>query len=54
MNVTLILQPKDGVNLLIRAIDGARKSIDIGISLFDRTDIQRALERAWQHTRKSI
>jgi phosphatidylserine/phosphatidylglycerophosphate/cardiolipin synthase-like enzyme len=46
MNVKLILQPEDGVNPLIEAIDGARKSIETAIFRFDHADIQRALERA--------
>ena len=45
-NVKLILQPDDGVTPLIKAIDGATKKIEIAIFRFDRTDIQRALERA--------
>jgi cardiolipin synthase len=45
-NVKLILQPDDGVTPLIKAIDGAKKKIEIAIFRFDRTDIQRALERA--------
>lgn len=45
-HVKLILQPDDGVTPLIKAIDGAKKKIDIAIFRFDRTDIQRALERA--------
>jgi len=44
--VKLILQPDDGVTPLIKAIDGATKKIEIAIFRFDRTDIQRALERA--------
>jgi cardiolipin synthase A/B len=46
VNVKLILQPEDGVDPLIKAIDGAKKSIEIAIFRFDRADIQRALERA--------
>jgi phosphatidylserine/phosphatidylglycerophosphate/cardiolipin synthase-like enzyme len=42
----LILQPEDGVNSLIRAIDSATESIEIAIFRFDRADIQRALEKA--------
>ena len=45
-DVKLILEPEDGVTPLIKAIDAATKSIEIAIFRFDRTDIQRALERA--------
>ena len=45
-NVKLILQPDDGVAPLIKAIDSAKKKIEIAIFRFDRTDIKRALERA--------
>jgi len=44
--VKLILEPNDGVTPLIKAIDHAKKSIEIAIFRFDRSDIQRALERA--------
>jgi len=44
--VKLIVQPENGVTPLINAIDGARKSIEIAIFRFDRSDIKRALERA--------
>lgn len=37
-NVKLILQPDDGVSPLIKAIDGATKSIEIAIFRFDRID----------------
>ena len=42
----LIVQPTDGVTPLIKAIDAARKSIEIAIFRFDRKDLQQALERA--------
>jgi cardiolipin synthase len=44
--VKLILQPDDGVTPLIKAIDGAKKTIELAIFRFDRTDMQHALERA--------
>jgi phosphatidylserine/phosphatidylglycerophosphate/cardiolipin synthase-like enzyme len=44
--VELIVQPEDGVAPLIKAIDTARKSIEIAIFRFDRKDLQHALERA--------
>lgn len=42
----LILQPDDGVDALLQGIDNARRSIEIAIFRFDRSDIQRALENA--------
>ena len=42
----LIIEPEDGIAPLLRAIKGARKSIDIVIFRFDRADIEKALEAA--------
>jgi cardiolipin synthase A/B len=44
--VKLILQPDDGVGALLEGIENARKSIEIAIFRFDRSDIKRALENA--------
>jgi cardiolipin synthase len=45
-NVKLIIQPDDGVMPLIKGINRARKSLDIVIFRFDRSEIARALENA--------
>ena len=42
----LIVQPEDGVNPLINAVDAAKKSIEIAIFRFDHSGMKRALERA--------
>ena len=42
----LIIQPKDGVEPLIRGIDKARKNIEIAIFRFDRKEVEHALENA--------
>ena len=42
----LITQPDDGANPVIKAIDKARKAIDIVIFRFDRSDIEKALHDA--------
>jgi len=52
--VKLILQPDDGVGALLEAIENAKKSIEIAIFRFDRSDIKQALENAagrgvWVH-----
>jgi cardiolipin synthase A/B len=52
--VKLILQPDDGVGVLLEAIQNARRSIEIAIFRFDRSDIKQALENAvargvWVH-----
>ena len=44
--VKLITQPEDGANPVIKAIDKARKAIDIVIFRFDRSDIEKALHDA--------
>jgi phosphatidylserine/phosphatidylglycerophosphate/cardiolipin synthase-like enzyme len=44
--VKLIIQPDDGVTPLLKAIRKARKSIDIVIFRFDRSDVEKALETA--------
>ena len=42
----LITQPEDGAAPVIKAIDKAKKTIDIVIFRFDRTDIENALHAA--------
>jgi len=42
----LLVQPDDGATSLVKAIQGARTSIDILIFRFDRKDIERALLNA--------
>ena len=44
--VKLITQPDDGANPVTKAIDKARKAIDIVIFRFDRSDIEKALHDA--------
>lgn len=42
----VIVQPEDGVEPLVAAIEGAKRSIDIGIFRLDRGDIAKALKSA--------
>jgi cardiolipin synthase len=42
----LLVQPTDGITPLIQGIEKAKKSIQVVIFRFDRTDIERALEKA--------
>ncbi len=42
----LLVQPGDGIAALVKAINGARKSIEIVIFRFDRREIERALANA--------
>jgi cardiolipin synthase A/B len=44
--VKLIIQPDDGAGPVIKAIDKAKKTIDIVIFRFDRSDIEKALHAA--------
>jgi cardiolipin synthase A/B len=44
--VKLIIQPEDGVAPIVRAIDRAKKSIDIVIFRFDRDEIEKAIHAA--------
>jgi len=44
--VKLIIQPGDGVEPIVRAIDKAKKSVDIVIFRFDRAEVERALKAA--------
>jgi len=44
--VKLITQPEDGAGPVIKAIDKAKKTIDIVIFRFDRPDIEKALHAA--------
>ena len=44
----LLIQPGDGIRPLVRGIEGARKSIEILIFRFDRSEIERALDNAVQ------
>ena len=42
----LLIQPGDGLGSLVKAIERARKSVEIVIFRFDRIEIERALEEA--------
>ena len=42
----LLVQPADGITPLVKAIDGAKKSVEIFIFRFDRSEIERALADA--------
>ena len=42
----LLVQPPDSIVPLVRAIDSAKKSIEIVIFRFDRREIERALQNA--------
>jgi phosphatidylserine/phosphatidylglycerophosphate/cardiolipin synthase-like enzyme len=44
--VKLLIQPGDGVNPLVEAINGAKESVDIAIFRFDRKEIERAMLNA--------
>jgi len=44
--VKLLIQPGDGLGSLVKAIERARKSVEIVIFRFDRIEIERALEHA--------
>lgn len=44
----LITHPGDGIKPLIQAIDGAKRSVDIAIFRFDRSELEKALLRAAQ------
>jgi phosphatidylserine/phosphatidylglycerophosphate/cardiolipin synthase-like enzyme len=44
--VKLIIQPEDGVDPVVQAIDKARKTIDIVIFRFDREEVEKALHAA--------
>lgn len=44
----LLIQPDDGINPIVEALDGAKKSIQIMIFRFDRSEIERALVEAAQ------
>jgi cardiolipin synthase len=44
--VKLLVQPGDGIMPIIKAINRARKSVEIAIFRFDRGEIERALARA--------
>jgi cardiolipin synthase A/B len=44
----LITHPGDGVKPLIQAIDGAKRSVEIAIFRFDRSELEKALLRAAQ------
>jgi cardiolipin synthase len=45
-SLKLLTQPADGVEPLVKAIQKARKSVEIVIFRFDRIEIERALEEA--------
>lgn len=42
----LIIEPDDGIAPLLRAVKAAKKTIDIVIFRFDRTDLEKAIEAA--------
>jgi phosphatidylserine/phosphatidylglycerophosphate/cardiolipin synthase-like enzyme len=42
----VIVEPDDGIKPLVAGIDGAKKSVDIGIFRLDRGEVARALKRA--------
>jgi phosphatidylserine/phosphatidylglycerophosphate/cardiolipin synthase-like enzyme len=44
--VKLIIQPDDGLTPILKAVRGARKSIDIVIFRFDRPELETAIEAA--------
>jgi cardiolipin synthase A/B len=44
--VKLLVQPGDGIMPIVKAINGAKKSVEIAIFRFDRGEIERALSRA--------
>jgi cardiolipin synthase A/B len=44
--VKLLVQPGDGVEALVRAIDRAKSRVEIAIFRFDRIEIEKALEKA--------
>jgi cardiolipin synthase len=44
--VKLIIQPEDGIKPLVQAVRRAKKSIDIVIFRFDRSELEKALEAA--------
>jgi cardiolipin synthase len=44
--VKLIIQPDDGIKPLVQAVRRAKKSIDIVIFRFDRSELEKALEAA--------
>jgi phosphatidylserine/phosphatidylglycerophosphate/cardiolipin synthase-like enzyme len=44
--VELLVLPEDGVDPILRAIEGARRSIDINIFRCDRADVETALRAA--------
>jgi cardiolipin synthase A/B len=42
----LIIEPDDGIQPLLTAIQKAKKTIDVAIFRFDRADVERALVAA--------
>jgi len=44
--VELIVQPADGINAVVTAVEGARKSVDIIIFRFDLKPLEKAIEAA--------
>ena len=42
----LIVQPDDGITPLMKAVQHAKKSIDLVIFRFDRVDLEKALAAA--------
>src|SRR5215468_11239836 len=45
-NMKLLVQPDDGIRPLIKAIAGARRSIEIVIFRFDQREVERTLGAA--------
>jgi cardiolipin synthase len=44
--VKLLIQPGDGITALVRGIEKARKSVEVVIFRFDRTELERAMVNA--------
>ena len=42
----LLIQPGDGITALVRGIEKARKSVEVVIFRFDRTELERAMVNA--------
>src|SRR6266567_6841649 len=42
----LLIQPGDGIDPLVKAISGAKSSVEIAVFRFDRIEIERALAQA--------
>ena len=42
----LIIQPEDGLNPVLKAVRQAKKTVDIVIFLFDRAELEAALQNS--------